>query len=143
MNAGTYNEHTVYPVCSRNEKDFYNLISVYLDAVFNPIIYDDERVFLQEGHHMRIIDGKLENTGVVLNEMRGVYSDPDNVAACKVKSHIFRKGCMHHDSGGDPSEIVKLTYEDFKKYHSEYYTTDNATAVIISHYDILTELKLL
>lgn len=71
---------------SRNEKDYYNLVSVYLDAVFDPIFYEDERVFLQEGHHMRIVDGRLEHTGVVLNEMRGVFSHRDDVASLELKS---------------------------------------------------------
>jgi len=116
---------------------------VYIDAVFNPIFYSDERVFSQEGHRLRLENGTLSRQGVVLNEMRGVFSQPKSTASYAVEKLLFRDGSMRHVSGGDPSEIPKLTYEDFKKYHAEHYTTDNAWFVFMSKYPIENEVELI
>ncbi|MEG2700237.1 MAG: insulinase family protein, partial [Hungatella sp.] len=54
LNAMTYPDKTVYPVASCNDKDFQNLMNVYLDAVLNPGIYQEEKIFLQEGWHYEL-----------------------------------------------------------------------------------------
>ena len=84
LNAMTYSDKTVYPVASCNDKDFRNLMDVYLDAVFHPNIYDREEIFLQEGWHyeMADADSPLIYNGVVYNEMRGVYSGRSDSLPC-------------------------------------------------------------
>lgn len=83
LNAMTFPDKTIYPVASRNEKDFYNLMDVYLDAVFYPRIYEEEKIFLQEGWHydLKSEDDELKYNGVVYNEMKGAYSSSENIVA--------------------------------------------------------------
>ncbi|CAL6051931.1 Insulinase [Hexamita inflata] len=142
LNAGTYSEHTVYPFATRNEQDFYNIMEVYLDAVFNPKIHKDELIFKQEGHHLHLENGKLEDKGVVLNEMKGAYSDPQAVGSTAVEQLMFKDGSMSNIAGGIPEEIVKLTAEDLKNFHKTHYTTDNSFLVLVSKYPIERELAL-
>lgn len=79
LNAMTFSDKTMYPVASRNDKDFHNLMDVYLDAVFYPSFYQNKYTLRQEGWHYNLdsLDGELSYNGVVYNEMKGVYSSPD------------------------------------------------------------------
>lgn len=127
LNAITFQDKTMYPVASRNDKDFYNLVEIYLDAVFCPIVVKDKNAFLQEGWHYVIEeDGSLNYKGVVLNEMRGDYSSADTVSERQMNEMLYPTSCYGYDSGGDPSEIVKLTYENFKAAHARYYHPTNS-----------------
>ena len=47
MNAFTASDWTMYPFSTQNRNDFFNLMSVYLDSAFFPLI--DELSFKQEG----------------------------------------------------------------------------------------------
>ena len=127
LNAITFQDKTMYPVASRNDKDFYNLVEIYLDAVFAPTVVKDKKAFLQEGWHYEIEeDGSLNYKGVVLNEMRGDYSSADTVSDRLMNEMLYPTSCYGYDSGGDPSEIVKLTYEQFKDTHARYYHPTNS-----------------
>ncbi|KAG2654222.1 hypothetical protein PVAP13_1NG489800 [Panicum virgatum] len=112
LNAFTYPDRTCYPVASTNTKDFYNLVDVYLDAVFFPKCVEDFQTFQQEG--------------VVFNEMKGVYSQPDNIMGRVSQQALSPENTYGVDSGGDPNEIPKLTFEEFKEFHSKYYHPSNA-----------------
>ncbi len=127
LNAMTFSDKTMYPVSSRNSKDFLNLVGIYLDAVFHPLAVRRELAFLQEGwHYERGEDGSLTYKGVVLNEMRGDYSSADTVAEKHISEMLYPDSCYSYDSGGDPDEIVKLTYEDFCAAHARYYHPSNS-----------------
>lgn len=127
LNAITFQDKTMYPVASRNDKDFYNLVEIYLDAVFSPKVVKDKNAFLQEGWHYVIEDdGRLGYKGVVLNEMRGDYSSADTVSYRLMNEMLYPSSCYRYDSGGDPAEIVKLTYENFKAAHAKYYHPTNS-----------------
>lgn len=127
LNAMTYNDKTVYPVASRNDRDFYNLIDVYMDAVLNPIALTDERVFRQEGWHYEIDEGEnLCYNGVVYNEMKGAYSSPDNLAEEELMNMLFPRSPYSRDSGGNPKNIPELTYEGFCAAHARFYNPSNA-----------------
>lgn len=141
----TYNDHTVYPIATRNEKDYYNLANIYLDAVFFPLLHKDERIFAQEGHHVHMEEGwdHFENRGVVLNEMKGVFSDPSSKLGYLVAEYLFKGTTISHNSGGNPKDIVKLTYEQFKKFHSAHYYPGNANVVLMSQYDLSKDLSML
>ena len=128
LNALTYEDRTVYPVASRCEKDFLNLTDVYLDAVFHPRMLENENIFLQEGWHYEL-DGQsneLTYNGVVYNEMQGAYSSPDEIGGARLRRALFPDTPYGCDSGGDPSVIPSLTYEDFKQAHSTYYHPSNS-----------------
>ena len=125
LNAFTYPDKTCYPVASANLSDFYNLMDVYLDAVFHPLI--PETVFQQEGWHYELEgDGPLTRKGVVFNEMKGAYSSPDSLLYEHSQRELFPDVTYGLDSGGDPRVIPQLTYEQFKAFHETLYHPSNA-----------------
>ena len=126
LNAWTFPDKTCYPVASQNVKDFYNLIYVYLDAVFFPLI--PPHTLQQEGWHLEVEDPKdaLTFKGVVFNEMKGAYSSPDNLLHRYSQRSLFPDNTYGLDSGGDPNEIPNLTYEQFKAFHQVFYHPTNA-----------------
>jgi len=128
LNAFTYPDRTCYPVASTNLADFYNLVDVYLDAVFHPKCVSDELTFQQEGWHYELENpqGELSFKGVVFNEMKGVYSSPDSILARETQRALFPDNTYGVDSGGDPEDIPKLTFAQFKDFHSRYYHPSNA-----------------
>ncbi|XP_010269115.1 PREDICTED: presequence protease 2, chloroplastic/mitochondrial [Nelumbo nucifera] len=128
LNAFTYPDRTCYPVASTNTKDFYNLVDVYLDAVFFPKCIQDLQTFQQEGWHYELNDPSEDMSfkGVVFNEMKGVYSQPDNILGRLAQQALFPDTTYGVDSGGDPQVIPKLTFEEFKDFHRKYYHPSNA-----------------
>ncbi|CAI5464186.1 unnamed protein product [Closterium sp. Yama58-4] len=128
LNAFTYPDRTCYPVASTNLQDFYNLVDVYLDAVFFPNCVRDEKTFQQEGWHYELDDPKDDITfkGVVFNEMKGVYSQPDSVFMRAVQQALFPDNEYAVDSGGDPKVIPQLTFQEFQAFHAQFYHPSNA-----------------
>lgn len=128
LNAFTYPDRTCYPVASTNTKDFYNLVDVYLDAVFFPKCVEDFQTFQQEGWHFELDNPSEDITykGVVFNEMKGVYSQPDNILGRAAQQALFPDNAYGVDSGGDPKVIPNLTFEEFKEFHRKYYHPSNA-----------------
>ncbi|MBN2062443.1 MAG: insulinase family protein [Deltaproteobacteria bacterium] len=126
LNAMTYPDKTCYPVASQNAQDFYNLIDVYLDAVFYPRI--TEYTFQQEGWHYELQKkgDSLSYKGVVFNEMKGAYSSPDSLLSQYSMQSIFPDNAYGLDSGGDPKKIPELTFERFKAFHDKYYHPSNS-----------------
>jgi Zn-dependent M16 (insulinase) family peptidase len=126
LNAFTYPDKTCYPVASQNLQDFYNLIDVYLDAVFYPRITSE--TLQQEGWHYELDspDQPLSFKGVVFNEMKGAYSSPDNLLGRYTQQSLFPDNAYGVDSGGDPTRIPDLTYESFKQFHAQYYHPSNS-----------------
>ncbi|MGC8801253.1 insulinase family protein [Chloroflexus sp.] len=126
LNAMTYPDKTTYPVASTNLKDFYNLVDVYLDAVFFPRITPE--VLKQEGWHFELPapDAPLTIKGVVYNEMKGAYSSPDGMLYRYSQQSLFPDTTYGHSSGGDPLAIPDLTYEAFKRFHETLYHPSNA-----------------
>ena len=126
LNAFTYPDKTCYPVASQNLQDFYNLMHVYLDAVFYPRI--TPFIFQQEGWHFELEqkDRPLLYKGVVFNEMKGAYSSPDNLLAEYSLQSLFPDNTYGFDSGGDPVKIPELSYEQFRAFHQKYYHPSNS-----------------
>lgn len=126
LNAFTYPDKTVYPVASTNKKDFYNLVDVYMDAVLRPRITED--TFRQEGWHYEVDPGTgaLSYKGVVFNEMKGAYSDPDDLHDDLCRRSLFPDTAYGLDSGGDPAVIPQLDYASFKAFHEKHYHPSNA-----------------
>jgi presequence protease len=126
LNAFTYPDKTCYPVASQNVRDFYNLIDVYLDAVFHPRL--TPFVLQQEGWHYELSDpdAQLAIKGVVYNEMKGVYSSPDSMLSELSQQSLFPDITYGLDSGGDPKVIPSLTFEQFKSFHDKFYHPSNA-----------------
>jgi len=126
LNAFTYPDKTCYPVASQNLQDFYNLIDVYVDAVFHPLI--PAETLQQEGWHYELDDPEqpVAYKGVVFNEMKGAYSSPESVLYREIQHSLFPDNAYGVDSGGDPRKIPDLTYEQFKRFHEKYYHPSNA-----------------
>lgn len=128
LNAMTYPDKTTYPVASQNVQDFYNLVDVYLDAVFHPRLTED--IFRQEGWHYEV-DGEksdLSFKGVVFNEMKGAYSSPDAVLNELSQRSLYPDITYGVDSGGDPKHITDLTFSQLKGFHEKFYHPSNARA---------------
>lgn len=128
LNAMTFPDKTAYPVASQNLKDFYNLVDVYLDAVFFPLISED--TFRQEGWHYELdsLDAPLVYKGVVFNEMKGVFSSPDAVMRDISQRSLYPDTTYGKSSGGDPKAIPELTYQQFKRFHQTHYHPSNTRA---------------
>lgn len=145
LNAMTYSDKTMYPVASVNEKDFHNLVDVYLDAVFYPNIYSNKQTFEQEGWHYELedIESNVSYKGVVYNEMKGVFSSPEQILLRKIQQELFINHPYTHESGGDPLAIVDLTYEDFLAFHKTYYHPSNSYIFYYGDMNIEAELEFL
>lgn len=145
LNAMTYPDKTVYPIASCNEKDFKNLMDVYMDAVLHPNIYADPEIFMQEGWHYELESPEDELTlnGVVYNEMKGAFSSPDDVVNRELLNALFPDNAYHYESGGDPKVIPELTYEDFLSFHQRYYHPCNAYIYLYGNIDMQERLDYL
>ena len=119
LNAITYPDKTMYPVASTNDADFRNLMHVYLDAVFFPNIYHEEKIFRQEGWHyeLKSEDAPCELNGVVYNEMKGAFSSPEEILEREIMNSLFPDTPYGVESGGDPEVIPSLTYENYLDFH--------------------------
>lgn len=143
LNAMTYPDKTVYPVASCNDKDFQNLMHVYLDAVFFPNIYKTEKIFMQEGWHydMQSPEDDLTINGVVYNEMKGAFSSPDDVLYRSMTEALYPDTTYGVESGGDPEIIPKLTYEAFMDFHRKYYHPSNSYIYLYGNIDMAEKLE--
>lgn len=128
LNAFTFPDKTMYPCASCNDEDFKNLMSVYMDAVFYPQIYNHEEIFLQEGWRYHILDEKdpITYNGVVYNEMKGAFSDPEQMLLRNIMLSLYPDTAYGYEGGGDPNYIPDLTFEDFKNFHQKYYHPSNS-----------------
>ncbi len=142
LNAMTYPDKTVYPVASCNDKDFQNLMHVYLDAVFYPNIYSEPKIFMQEGWHYHLEEetDSLKYNGVVYNEMKGAFSSPDDVLDREIFNSLFPDTAYGNESGGDPKHIPDLTYEQFLDFHRKYYHPSNSYIYLYGKMDMAEKL---
>lgn len=142
LNAMTYPDKTVYPVASLNDSDFQNLMEVYLDAVFYPNIYREEKIFMQEGWHYELEnpEDELKYNGVVYSEMKGAFSDPDDILERQILNNLFPDTVYAVESGGDPDIIPELTYEDFLAFHSKFYHPSNSYIFLYGNADMAEKL---
>lgn len=145
LNAMTFADHTTYPVSSRNEKDFFNLMSVYLDAVFRPKIYENPGIFYQEGWHYEFsspgdkefpANYSMTVNGVVYNEMKGVEASVDSRLQAELMRLLYPDTCYQYRFGGHSSEIPTLKYEDFLQKHRQFYRPDHAIFYLEGDLDI-------
>ena len=143
LNAMTYPDKTVYPVASCNDKDFQNLMHVYMDAVFYPNIYQHDKTFRQEGWSYKLEepDGDLTLSGVVYNEMKGAFSSPDGVLDRVILNSLFPDTSYANESGGDPEAIPDLTYEQFLDFHRKYYHPSNSYIYLYGDMDMEEKLR--
>lgn len=145
LNAVTYEDRTVYPVSSRCEKDFLNLVDVYMDAVFAPNLIKNPSIFKQEGWHYEYDEdtNSLSINGVVYNEMKGAYSSADELGMVALNRLLYSDCHYCRDSGGDPEHIPELTYEYFKSAHQKHYHPTNSKIVLDGKMDLDKVLSLL
>jgi len=145
LNAFTFPDKTMYPVASKNNKDFSNLIDVYLDAVFNPDIYKYPEIMMQEGWHYELDnkENEINYKGVVYNEMKGAFSSPESILFRKITESLFPDTAYGVESGGDPDIIPELTQEKFIEFHKKYYHPSNCYLYFYGDLDILEKLKYL
>jgi Zn-dependent M16 (insulinase) family peptidase len=145
LNAMTFPDKTMYPVASRNTKDFFNLMDVYLDAVFYPNIYRYPEIFMQEGWHHELdsAEAPVIYRGVVYNEMKGVFSTPEAVLFRKIPESLFPDTTYGFESGGDPDVIPSLSYERFIDFHRKFYHPSNSYIFLYGDGDVADQLRFL
>ncbi len=143
LNALTSSDWTMYPIASMNDKDYFNLMHVYLDAVFYPLIYSDPRIFKQEGWHreMEDVNGEVTYKGVVYNEMKGAFSSPSRELNYQIYKNLFPENCYSFSSGGYPAAIPNLTYQGFIAFHKKYYHPSNSRIFLYGNADLDKELE--
>ncbi len=143
LNAMTYPDKTVYPVASCNDKDFQNLMHVYLDAVFYPRILDSDMTFKQEGWHydLKDKDDDLTINGVVYSEMKGAFSSPDDVLERELFNSLFPDTPYGKESGGDPKDIPSLTYEQYLDTYRRYYHPSNSYIYLYGNMNMAEKLE--
>ncbi|XJS10715.1 insulinase family protein [Aerococcaceae bacterium WGS1372] len=137
VNAMTFSDKTIYPVASTNQKDFNNLMSVYLDAVFEPLLYSNPQILEQEGwhYHLENADDDLIYKGVVYNEMKGAMASADSQLFHAIKKHLLEGTPYQYESGGLPSAIPTLTQEAFVDFHKTYYHPSNSLTILYGDLD--------
>lgn len=145
LNAMTFPDKTMFPVASRNEQDFLNLMDVYLDAVLHPNLRQDPFILKQEGWHYELEEeeGEIQYKGVVYNEMKGAYSSPETVLEDTVDKALYPDTIYANSSGGDPDFIPDLTYEEFRAFHETYYHPSNSYIFFYGNGDMQKHLAFL
>lgn len=143
LNAMTFADKTMYPVASCNEKDFANLMEVYMDAVLYPNVYKHEEIFKQEGWHYELddVDGEITYNGVVYNEMKGAFSSPDQIVSRVSRHALYPDTTYGVESGGDPEFIPDLTYEAFKNFHTKFYSPANSYIMLYGNMNMEEKLE--
>lgn len=143
LNAMTFPDKTMYPVASKNDKDFRNLMDVYLDAVFYPRVTTDPQIVMQEGWHYELDTENDDITykGVVYNEMKGVYSSSDAILERHMMAALFPDTTYGVDSGGDPDYITDLTFEGFVDFYKTYYQPSNSYIFLYGTMNIEEQLQ--
>ena len=142
LNAVTYPDKTLYPVASCNDKDFQNLMDVYMDAVLHPNIYQKKEIFMQEGWHYEIErpEDELSYNGIVYSEMKGAFSSPEQVLDMVTNRALFPDSPYGVESGGDPDHIPELTYEAYLDFHRRYYHPSNSYIYLYGDMDMEEKL---
>ncbi len=138
LNAMTWPDKTMYPVASRNDKDFHNLMDVYLDAVFYPDCLKNPQILMQEGWHYEMDDpnGELTYNGVVYNEMKGALSSPEAILEDAAMEKLFPDNTYGVESGGDPDVIPTLSFREFFEFHRRFYHPSNSYIYLYGNMDI-------
>lgn len=145
LNAMTFADKTIYPVASQNEKDFMNLMDVYMDAVFHPLICSKKEIFMQEGWHSvwSENENKVIKTGVVYNEMKGVFSNPTSLLRMEVNKTLFPDTPYKFVSGGKPESILDLSYERFVDVYQKHYYPGNSYIFLGGKMNVEEKLRFL
>ena len=143
LNAMTGSDITYYPFATRNLKEYFNIMDVYCDVVFNPLL--SRATFEQEGwhYHQEEENGALEFQGVVYNEMKGAFSDPIRLLFHHIFGGLMPGSTYAHESGGDPKNIPDLSYEAFCAFHKEHYHPSNSTFFVYGDAPLADELRYL
>ena len=143
LNAMTGSDVTYYPFATRNLKEYFNIMDVYCDVVFNPLL--SRATFEQEGwhYHQEGEAGELEFQGVVYNEMKGAFSDPIRLLFHHIFAGLMPGSTYAHESGGDPRSIPDLSYEAFRAFHQEHYHPSNSTFFVYGDAPLADELRYL
>lgn len=143
LNALTFDDRTVYPFATKYDKDFKELMDIYLDAVLNPNVKKEKNIFKREGwrYELNSKDDELKINGIVYNEMKGSYSNPEVILEREIYKSVFPDTMYKNEAGGYPNDIPTLTYEKLKETHDRYYKPSNADIFIYGKLDILETLK--
>lgn len=145
INALTGSVYTSYPFSTRDPKDFDNLLSVYMDAVFFPKAIEDPRIVKREGHRFEIDPktGKMFSNGIVFSEMKGAYSAPRSNFYRHLSQILLPETPYRYESGGDPEKIATLKFKQIQQAHKKYYHPQNSLIVLYGDIDFKKSLRVI
>jgi Zn-dependent M16 (insulinase) family peptidase len=143
LNAMTGADITYYPFATRNLKEYFNIMDVYCDVVFNPLL--ERSTFEQEGwhYHQEDMESPLQYQGVVFNEMKGAFSDPVRHIFHHIYNGLMPESTYAHESGGDPQCIPDLSFEQFCQFHHDHYHPSNSMIFLYGNAALADELEFL
>ncbi len=141
LNAITFKGKTIYPCASCNAKDFENLMKVYLDAVFEPVLSRD--TFMREGWHLEKQEDGYLVKGVVYNEMQGTQAMADNLMYYALCEDLYPDTYQRHNSGGSPDAIPDLTYEQYVNTYKEFYSASNSVLFLSGKMDLEKNMEII
>ena len=125
MNAFTANDHTCYHFSTDHPADFNNLLEVYLDGLFRPLLLDED--FAQEALRLEISGKRASFGGVVFNEMQACCAEPAHIASRELRKTLLPGHPGSFESGGEPFEIAKsLSAPTLREFHAERYAPEKA-----------------
>ncbi len=145
LNAMTFPDKTVYPVSSKDENDLKVLMDIYLDAVFNPNLLENNKIFMQEGwhYHLENLEDEISYKGVVYNEMRGVYDSIDELIDINISKNLYKNSPYMYSYGGGPRKIVNLEYKELVDEYLNCYHPSNAYIFLYGNLNINSFLKII
>ncbi len=140
LNAFTYQNMTMYPICSKSEEQLMKSVDIYLDSVFNPLLLTDRRIFEREGwrYELKSADSNITLNGIVYNEMQGNMGSIEQAASANASKAIFPYSNQGYISGGDPEDIPKLTYKEFVATYKKNYHPSNSLMILYGDVDYKT-----
>ena len=147
LNAVTSDDCTYYEIKTPNETEYYNLIDIYMNGIFHPLLLTEENIFKQQGIRLEYVDGKVQYNGVVYNELRikSLQSTENSVnfLSDSLYDALYGDTAPSFDSGGNLEEIKTLTYEDVLEVYHTYYVPSNSMTYLAGNQDIRKTLQVL
>ncbi len=128
MNALTSGDMTIYPFTTPYMSCYTSLLDIYLDSIFNPNIIRQASGFYEESFNYNPYTKSIG--GVVYHEMKGAYNSVDRAIYRSIRQAAYNETHYANDSGGDPNEIPRLTYEDFVATYKKYYYPSNMKIIL-------------
>lgn len=136
MNAITFADKTIFPFTTVNKTDFYNVLDVYLDGIFNPLFVNNKEIIAKEGIHFELQDGKIVPNGIVYNEMKGIEGDQNACINLASRKALYQNTPNCYFAGGLTKKIRKVSPNEILSSYYQTYYPSNMTFIVSGNVDI-------